>query len=233
VKEAVDATELPPVTGQIVFDKVAFGYDPAIPVIHDVSLTIAPGETVAFVGPTGAGKSTLAKLIVRFYDPTEGRSSSTGTTSKSVTLEITAAPAGGGTPGALPLRRGPSATNISFARPDASDEEVDEAVRTVGLSDLIERMPNGVDTIVHERGQSLSSGERQLIALARAFPGPSPGARSRRGHLQPGPPVGDEDRGGPRLLSRPGRPCSSPTGCRRPNEGPTGSWWWTRAGSLK
>jgi ATP-binding cassette subfamily B protein len=168
VKEAVDATELPPVTGQIVFDKVAFGYDPAIPVIHDVSLTIAPGETVAFVGPTGAGKSTLAKLIVRFYDPTEGRVLIDGHDLKSVTLESLRRQLGV-VPQEPFLFAGTIRDNISFARPDASDEEVDEAVRTVGLSDLIERMPNGVDTIVHERGQSLSSGERQLIALARAF----------------------------------------------------------------
>jgi len=168
VKEAVDATELPPVTGEIVFDKVAFGYDPAIPVIHDVSLTIAPGETVAFVGPTGAGKSTLAKLIVRFYDPTEGRVLIDGHDLTSVTLESLRRQLGV-VPQEPFLFAGTIRDNISFARPDASDVEVEEAVRTVGLSDLIERMPNGVDTIVHERGQSLSSGERQLIALARAF----------------------------------------------------------------
>jgi ATP-binding cassette subfamily B protein len=168
VKEAPDATELPPVTGEIVFDNVAFGYDPAIPVIHDVDLTIAPGETVAFVGPTGAGKSTLAKLIVRFYDPTEGRVLIDGHDLTSVTLTSLRRQLGV-VPQEPFLFAGTIRDNIAFARPDASDGEVDEAVRTVGLSDLIERMPNGVDTIVHERGQSLSSGERQLIALARAF----------------------------------------------------------------
>jgi ATP-binding cassette subfamily B protein len=168
VKEAADAVELPPVTGEIVFDDVGFGYDPALPVIHDVSLRIAPGETVAFVGPTGAGKSTLAKLIVRFYDPTEGKVLIDGHDLRSVTLESLRRQLGV-VPQEPFLFAGTIRDNIAFARPDASDDEVEEAVRTVGLSDLIERMSQGVDTIVHERGQSLSSGERQLIALARAF----------------------------------------------------------------
>ena len=168
VEEAPDAIALPPVRGEIVFDQVAFGYDPAIPVVHDVSLTIDPGETVAFVGPTGAGKSTLAKLIVRFYDPTEGRVLIDGHDLRSVTMASLRRQLGV-VPQEPFLFAGTIRDNIGFARPDASDDEIDEAVRTVGLSDLIERMPNGVDTVVHERGQSLSSGERQLIALARAF----------------------------------------------------------------
>jgi ATP-binding cassette subfamily B protein len=168
VKEAANAVELPAVKGEIVFEKVAFGYDPAVPVIHDVSLRIAPGETVAFVGPTGAGKSTLAKLIVRFYDPTEGKVLIDGHDLKTVTLESLRRQLGV-VPQEPFLFAGTIRENIAFARPEASDEEVEEAVRTVGLSDLIDRMGNGVDTIVHERGQSLSSGERQLIALARAF----------------------------------------------------------------
>jgi ATP-binding cassette subfamily B protein len=168
VKESVNAEELPPITGEIVFEDVAFGYDPAIPVIHGVSLTIAPGETVAFVGPTGAGKSTLAKLIVRFYDPTHGRVLIDGHDIASVTLASLRRQLGV-VPQEPFLFAGTIRDNISFARPDASDDEVEEAVRTVGLTELIDRLPNGVDTIVHERGQSLSSGERQLIALARAF----------------------------------------------------------------
>jgi ATP-binding cassette subfamily B protein len=168
VKEAVGASELPAITGEIVFDNVAFGYDPAVPVIHDVSLRIAPGETVAFVGPTGAGKSTLAKLIVRFYDPTAGRVLIDGHDIASVRLSSLRRQLGV-VPQEPFLFAGTIRENIAFARPDATDDEVDEAIRTVGLTDLIERLPNGVDTIVHERGQSLSSGERQLIALARAF----------------------------------------------------------------
>ncbi len=168
VKEAPDASELPAIAGEIVFDNVAFGYDPAIPVVHDVSLRIAPGETVAFVGPTGAGKSTLAKLIVRFYDPTEGRVLIDGHDISTVTFSSLRRQLGV-VPQETFLFAGTVRDNISFAHPDASDAEVEEAVRTVGLAELMERMPQGVDTVVHERGQSLSSGERQLIALARAF----------------------------------------------------------------
>jgi ATP-binding cassette subfamily B protein len=168
VKEAPDASELPAIAGEIVFDNVAFGYDPAIPVVHDVNLRIAPGETVAFVGPTGAGKSTLAKLIVRFYDPTEGRVLIDGHDISTVTFSSLRRQLGV-VPQEPFLFAGTVRDNISFAHPDASDAEVEEAVRTVGLAELMERMPQGVDTVVHERGQSLSSGERQLIALARAF----------------------------------------------------------------
>jgi ATP-binding cassette subfamily B protein len=168
VKEAPDASELPPITGEIVFDDVAFGYDPAVPVVHDVNLRIAPGETVAFVGPTGAGKSTLAKLIVRFYDPTSGRVLIDGHDLRSVTLASLRRQLGV-VPQEPFLFAGTIRDNIAFARPGATDDEVEEAVRTVGLSDLIDRLSAGVDTVVHERGQSLSSGERQLIALARAF----------------------------------------------------------------
>jgi ATP-binding cassette, subfamily B, bacterial len=168
VPEAPGAGELPAIDGEIAFDDVSFGYDPAVPVLHDVNLRIAPGETVAFVGPTGAGKSTMAKLIVRFYDPTAGRVLIDGHDLKKVTLASLRRQLGV-VPQEPFLFAGTIRDNIAFARPEASDDEVAEAVRSVGLGELIERMPNGVDTIVHERGQSLSSGERQLIALARAF----------------------------------------------------------------
>ena len=166
--EAAAASELPPIEGEITFDHVTFGYDPAVPVLRDVDLTIAAGETVAFVGQTGAGKSTLAKLITRFYDPTEGRVLIDGHDLREVTIESLR-----GQLGVVPqepfLFAGSLRYNIAFANPDATDEQVWEAVRAVGLADVVQRMPQGLDTEVHERGQSLSSGERQLIALARAF----------------------------------------------------------------
>jgi ATP-binding cassette, subfamily B, bacterial len=163
-----DAAVLPPVEGEIVFDHVSFGYDPAKPVLRDVSLRIAPGETVAFVGQTGAGKSTAAKLITRFYDPTEGRVLLDGHDLRDVTLDSLRRQLGV-VPQEPFLFAGSLRDNLAFARPDAGEAEVWEAVDAVGLRDVVERMPDGLDTVVHERGQSLSSGERQLIALARAF----------------------------------------------------------------
>jgi ATP-binding cassette subfamily B protein len=166
--EAPGATELPPIEGEITFDHVTFGYDPAKPVVNDINLDIAAGETVAFVGQTGAGKSTLAKLITRFYDPTEGRVLIDGHDIRTVTIDSLRRQLGV-VPQEPFLFAGSLRYNIAFACPDVSDDEIMEAVDAVGLSDVVERMPDGLDTIVHERGQSLSSGERQLIALARAF----------------------------------------------------------------
>jgi ATP-binding cassette subfamily B protein len=166
--EAAAATELPPIEGEIVFDHVTFGYDPEVPVIEDVDLRILAGESVAFVGQTGAGKSTMAKLITRFYDPTEGRILIDGHDLRHVTVDSLRRQLGV-VPQEPFLFAGSLRYNIAFACPDAPDEEVLEAVRAVGLADVVNRMPDGLDTVVHERGQSLSSGERQLIALARAF----------------------------------------------------------------
>jgi ATP-binding cassette subfamily B protein len=166
--EADGAQELPPIEGEIVFDHVTFGYDPSTPVVHDIDLRIRAGETVAFVGETGAGKSTMAKLITRFYDPTEGRVLIDGHDISEVTVDSLRRQLGV-VPQEPFLFAGSLRYNIAFASPDAEDEEIWEAVRAVGLADVVERMPEGLDTIVHERGQSLSSGERQLIALARAF----------------------------------------------------------------
>jgi ATP-binding cassette subfamily B protein len=168
VTESPDAIELPPIDGEIVFDHVSFGYDPDVPVIEDVDIRIAPGETVAFVGPTGAGKSTLAKLVTRFYDPTSGRVLIDGHDLRDVSM-LSLRRQLGVVPQEPFLFAGTIGDNIAFARPDASKAEIHEAVERVGLSEVIDRTPNGIDTIVHERGQTLSSGERQLIALGRAF----------------------------------------------------------------
>jgi ATP-binding cassette subfamily B protein len=168
VPEQPDAVTLPPIDGEIVFDHVTFGYDVATPVIHDVDLRIAPGETVAFVGPTGAGKSTLAKLITRFYDPTAGRVLIDGYDLRGITLSSLRRQLGV-VPQEPFLFAGTIGENIAFARPDAPSSSIEEAVERVGLSELVARLPQGLDTVVHERGQALSAGERQLIALARAF----------------------------------------------------------------
>ena len=123
---------------------------------------------MAIVGPTGAGKSTVAKLITRFYDPSKGSVSMDGVDIRGVTFRSLR-----GQIAVVPqeafLFHGSIRDNIAFSRPDATEEEVMDACRVVGIDDLIERLDKGLDTPCHERGVSLSSGERQLIALARAF----------------------------------------------------------------
>jgi ATP-binding cassette subfamily B protein len=168
VPEAADAIELPPIRGEVVLDGVDFGYDPATPVLHGIDIRIAAGETVAFVGATGAGKSTIAKLVTRFYDPTAGRVLIDGYDLRQLRIDSLRRQLGV-VPQEPFLFAGTIGENVAFADPDVTDDEVWEAIRAVGLSDVVERMPNGLNSIVHERGQSLSSGERQLIALARAF----------------------------------------------------------------
>ncbi|MGH9102576.1 MAG: ABC transporter ATP-binding protein, partial [Acidimicrobiales bacterium] len=162
------AAELPPVEGDIAFEGVTFGYDPETPVLHDIDLRVRAGETVAFVGRTGAGKSTIAKLVTRFYDPTQGRVLIDGHDLRSVTIDSLRRQLGV-VPQEPFLFAGSLRDNIAYADPSATDSEVWEAVRAVGLSEVVERMPEGLGSVVHERGQSLSSGERQLVALARAF----------------------------------------------------------------
>lgn len=168
VAEQPGAEVLPPIRGEITFEGVTFGYDPARPVLSDVDLTIASGETFALVGPTGAGKSTIAKLVTRFYDPTEGRVLVDGHDLRGITFASLRTQLGV-VPQESFLFAGSIRDNIAFARPDATDAEILEACEAVGIADLIERLPDGLDTACHERGVTLSSGERQLIALARAF----------------------------------------------------------------
>jgi ATP-binding cassette subfamily B protein len=168
VVESADAVELPPIEGELVLEGVSFGYDPAVPVLHDVDLRIAAGESVSFVGPTGAGKSTIAKLVTRFYDPTDGRVLIDGHDLRDVTIASLRRQLGV-VPQEPFLFAGTMRDNVAFARPDASDDDVRRAVEAVGLAPLVDSLPDGIDTEVHERGVSLSSGERQLLALARAF----------------------------------------------------------------
>jgi ATP-binding cassette, subfamily B, bacterial len=168
VLESPNAHELPPIEGEITLEHVTFGYDPRVPVLRDVDLVIAPGETVAIVGETGAGKSTIAKLVTRFYDPTSGRVLIDGHDLTEVTFESLRRQIGV-VPQEAFLFGGTIRDNITFARPDASDEEIAEACALIGLDDLLEKQTDGVDSLVHERGVSLSSGERQLLALTRAF----------------------------------------------------------------
>ncbi len=168
VVEEPHAYPLPDSNGQVTLDRVTFGYDADKPVLQDVSLEISPGETIALVGPTGAGKSTIAKLVTRAYDPTSGRVLLDGHDLRDVRFDslhkrMAVVPQ-------EPFLFSMSLRdNIAFARPDADDVEVERTARAVGLGDFLDRSPEGIHTVVQERGASLSAGERQLVALARAL----------------------------------------------------------------
>jgi len=169
VPEAEDAVDLPPIDGEIRLEGVTFAYRPGLPaVLRDVDLVIEPGETIAVVGETGAGKSTIAKLVTRFYDPTAGRVLIDGYDLRTVTFASLRRQIGV-VPQEPFLFAGSIRDNITFADPDASDEDIAEACRLIGLDDVVARQADGLDSAVHERGVSLSSGERQLLALTRAF----------------------------------------------------------------
>jgi len=167
IPQPPDAIELPPIEGAIELDRVTFSYEPGRPVLHDIELSIAPGETVAFVGETGSGKSTIARLLTRFHDPDSGAVRIDGHDLRDVTVSSLRSQLGV-VPQEPFLFAGVVRDNVAFARPDATDEELHEALAAVGIDDVIDRL-GGLDAPVHERGASLSAGERQLLALARAF----------------------------------------------------------------
>jgi ATP-binding cassette, subfamily B, bacterial len=167
IADAPAAVELPRVRGEIRFEEVSFSYGGSNPALADVSLSVPPGQTVALVGATGAGKSTLAKLVARFYDPDGGRVLVDGhdlrdVTERSLRSQLGIVPQEGF------LFSGTIRDNIAFGRPGASDEEVQAAARAVGAHEFVERLPEGYDTEVGERGGHLSAGQRQLVAFARA-----------------------------------------------------------------
>ena len=164
------ATELPPVRGEIRFDGVTFAYQgrEVDPALADVDLVIPPGQTVALVGSTGAGKSTFAKLVARFHDPTRGRVLVDGhdlldVTQGSLRKQL------GIVPQEAFLFSGTLADNIAFGRPGATPGDVRAAARAVGADGFIEALPDGYDTDVGERGVHLSAGQRQLVAFTRAL----------------------------------------------------------------
>jgi ABC-type multidrug transport system fused ATPase/permease subunit len=169
--EVVDrpgARELPQVEGRVHFDDVRFGYGEGPEVLHGLKLDVPPGTTVALVGHTGAGKSTIAKLLARFYDPREGRITIDGidirdVTQRSLRKQLGVVPQEGF------LFAGTVTENIAFGKPDATPEEVVQAAQTVGAHDFILRLEGGYETQLQERGSRLSLGQRQLIALARAL----------------------------------------------------------------
>jgi ABC-type multidrug transport system fused ATPase/permease subunit len=167
VADKPDARELPRVRGAIRFDGVTFSYGGDALALDDVTLEVPPGQTLALVGATGAGKSTLAKLVARFYDPDRGRVLIDGHDLRDVT-ERSLRSQLGIVPQESFLFSGTIRDNIAFGRPDATDGDVTAAAQAVGAHDFIERLPDGYDTEVGERGGHLSAGQRQLVAFARA-----------------------------------------------------------------
>lgn len=164
--QRVGAVDLPP-SGAIEARGVGFSYDGVTPVLAGVDLTVAPGERLALVGPTGAGKSTLAKLLSRLYDPTEGSIAFGGVDLRDATLaslrtRIVVVPQEGY------LFNGTIMENVRIGRMGASDDEVISALRMIGVEERFRAFPEGLETEVRERGSRLSAGERQLVSLARA-----------------------------------------------------------------
>jgi ATP-binding cassette subfamily B protein len=162
------AVELPPVQGRVRFERVRFGYGDGPDVLHDLELDVAAGTTVALVGHTGAGKSTIAKLLARFYDPRDGRLTIDDhdlrdITQASLRRQLGIVPQEGF------LFAGTVTENIAFGRPDAALEDVVRAARAVGAHEFILRLEDGYETQLQERGTRLSLGQRQLVALARAL----------------------------------------------------------------
>jgi len=167
LRDADEAIELPRVRGEIRFEGVDFSYGSGANALDDVTLDVPPGQTLALVGATGAGKSTVAKLVARFYDPTAGRILIDGHDLRSVT-ERSLRSQLGIVPQEGFLFSGTIRDNIAFGRLDAAEADVEEAARAVGAHDFILRLPDGYDTEVGERGGHLSAGQRQLVAFARA-----------------------------------------------------------------
>jgi ABC-type multidrug transport system fused ATPase/permease subunit len=168
IQDRPDAGALPAGPGRVRFEGVTFGYDPARPVLHGIDLELEPGKTVALIGHTGAGKTTLASLIPRFYDPIAGRVTIDGADVREVTLTSLRREIG-------VIAQDPflfSATvreNLGFGRPEATDEEIREAARLAQADEFVERLPDGYDTVIGERGITLSGGQRQRLAIARAL----------------------------------------------------------------
>jgi ATP-binding cassette subfamily B multidrug efflux pump len=168
IQDAPDATELPKLKGQVRFENVTFSYDSNQPVLQDVNLVVNPGQSIAIVGPTGAGKSTLVSLLMRFYDVTSGKITLDGYDVRSVTQRSLRSQIG------MVLQEpflfsGSVQENIRYGRLDATPEEVEAAAKAANAHDFITRLPEGYATQVGERGSMLSQGQRQLISIARAI----------------------------------------------------------------
>ncbi|MCC6704221.1 MAG: ABC transporter ATP-binding protein [Thermomicrobiales bacterium] len=167
VKDKPDAYELPPVVGTVEYDHIVFGYGQT-EILHDVSLDVKPGQTVAFVGETGAGKSSMINLLLRFADVWSGAIRIDGHDLRDVTQESLRSQLGIVLQDTF-LFAGTIRQNIAYARPDATDAEIEGVAREVGVHDFIAQLPNGYNSLIQERGGGLSIGQRQLVSFARAL----------------------------------------------------------------
>ncbi|MDU4444310.1 MAG: ABC transporter ATP-binding protein [Veillonella sp.] len=168
VVEKENAIELPDIKGDVDFNHVSFSYDGEKMALCDFNLSVKAGESVALVGPSGAGKTTLANLLPRFYDVTSGSITIDGTDIKDVTFKSLRNQIGL-VPQETVLFNASIKENILYGRLDASDEEIYEAAKAANVLEFVDKMPDGLDTIVGERGSSLSGGQRQRVAIARAI----------------------------------------------------------------
>ena len=223
IQDAPDAVELSQVRGEVELDHVSFTYPGSSEVLHDISLTVAAGETVAIVGPSGGGKSTLCQLVPRFYDVTEGSIRVDGLDVRQVT-QRSLRRAIGIVQQDVFLFADTIRENIRYGRPDATDEEVEQAAHRAELLEDIRAMPQGFDTYVGERGAMLSGGQKQRVAIARIFlKDPAililDEATSALDSVTEAKIQGAFDQ-----LSRAAPPSSLPTGSP-PSAPPTGFWW--------
>jgi ATP-binding cassette, subfamily B, heavy metal transporter len=168
IKDAPGASDLRVTSGEIVFDRVDFAYDRRRPILKDLSLAVPPGNTVAIVGSSGAGKSTISRLLYRFYEPTGGRIEIDGQDISSVTQKSLRA-AVGMVPQDTVLFNDTILYNIRYGRPDATDEEVYEAAKLAHIHEFVMTLPSGYQTMVGERGLKLSGGEKQRVSIARTI----------------------------------------------------------------
>ncbi len=167
IRDGADPLPLDQVRGEIALEDLRFAYSEGPDVVADLSLAIPAGRTVAFVGSTGAGKSTLVKLLLRFYDPTAGRITLDGVDLRDLRLADLRRAIGYVSQDVF-LFHGTVRENIAYGRPDAADEDIVAAARIAEADDFVRALPAGYDTIVGERGQKLSGGQRQRISIARA-----------------------------------------------------------------
>ncbi|MBE0520410.1 ABC transporter ATP-binding protein, partial [Candidatus Bathyarchaeota archaeon] len=168
IADAPNAIELSHVKGEIVFNHVTFGYDPTRPVLKDVNIHVDPGKTLAIVGPTGAGKSTIAKLLSRFYENQKGTITVDGYNVQKITLNSLHKQMGVVLQEPF-LFSGTIMENIKYGKLDASDDKVKQVAKIVGIHEFISNLPQGYETDVGERGARLSVGQRQLVSFARAL----------------------------------------------------------------